>query len=75
MEATLCAVDIYNRVPPTKPKKAGLRQTPFEKLHGEIPSLDELRPFGWGFVFNPVRGKPHKKRSEPVMFIGRSSSR
>ena len=44
-EATLYAVNVYNRFHSTKPNKTGLRQPPFEKLHGEIPSLDELRPF------------------------------
>ena len=39
-------VDIYNRVPPAKANKVGLRQSSFEKLHGEILSLDKLRPFG-----------------------------
>ena len=53
-EATLYAVDIYNRVPPTKPSKAGLRQSPFKNMHGEILSLDYLRPFGCrGFNSGP----------------------
>ena len=43
-EAIAYAVDIYNRVPPAKANHAGLRQSPFEKLHRE--SLDELRPYG-----------------------------
>ena len=45
-EATLYAVDIYNRVPPSKANRAGLRKSPFEKMHGEIPSLDDFHPFG-----------------------------
>ena len=45
-EMTLYAVDIYNRAPPAKPNGTGLRQSPFEKMHGEIPSLDDFRPFG-----------------------------
>ena len=45
----LYAVDFYNRVPPAKANRTGLRKHPYEKLHGDIPSLDELRPFGcWG---------------------------
>ena len=56
-EATHYAVDIYNRVPPTKANKSGLRQSPFQKLHGELPSLDELHPFGCReFAFIPIRG-------------------
>ena len=53
-----------------KPSKAGLRQSSSEKLHGEVPPLNELRPFGCrGFAFIPVRGKSHKKRSEQVMHM------
>ena len=44
-EAKSYAVDIYNRVPPAKADRAGLRQTPFEKMHGELPSFDDFRPF------------------------------
>ena len=69
-EATLYAVDIYNRVTAAKPIKVGPRQRPFEKLYGEIPSLDELRPFGcMGFAFIPIRGKTHKKRSVQIMYM------
>ena len=42
-EATLYVVDIYNRVPPMKANKACQTQSPFEEMHGEIPSLNELR--------------------------------
>ena len=69
-EAILYAVDIYNRVLRAKFNKAGLWQSPFERLHGEIQSLNELRPFGCrGFAFIPIREKAHKKRSEQVMFM------
>ena len=64
-EATLCAVGVYNQVPTSKANRAGLRQSPFEKLYREIPSLDELRPFGCrGVAFIPIPGKAHKKLSE-----------
>ena len=69
-EATLYAGDNYSRVPPAMPNKAGLRQSPFQRLHGKLSSVDELRPFGCrGFAFIPIRGKAHKKRSEQVIFI------
>ena len=35
-------------------------------MHGELPSLDEFRPFGYGgMVFISIRGKAHKQ----VMYI------
>ena len=61
---------VYNRVPPAKAKRAGLRQSPFDKMHGEIPSLDDFHPFGcWGYALIPVHGKAHKRRSEQGMYM------
>ena len=63
-------MDIFNRVPPAKLNREGLRQSQFEKMHGEIPSLDDFRPFGYrGYALIPVHGKAHKRRSEHVMYI------
>ena len=69
-EATLYAVDIYTRVPPTKANQAGLRQAPFEKMHGEIQSLDDFRQFGCkDYTLILVHGKAHKRRLEQVMYM------
>ena len=69
-EATLYAVDIYNRVPPVKAKRAGLRQSPFEKIHGETSLLDDFSPFGCrNYALIPVRGNAHKRCSEQVMHM------
>ena len=47
-----------------------MKLSPFEKLQGEIPSLDELRPFGcMGFAFIPIREKVHINISEQVMLM------
>ena len=68
-EATMYAVDIYNRVPPAKANKAGLRQSSFERLHGEIPSLNDFLPLGCReYASIPVHEKAHKSRSELVMY-------
>ena len=69
-EATLYTVDINNRVPPAKANRAGLCPSPSEKMHGEIPSLDDFVPFGCrGNALILVHGKAHKRRSEQVMYM------
>ena len=69
-EATLYSVDIYNRVLPAKANRAGIRMSPYEKLHGLKPMLNDLRPFGCrGFALIPVQGKSHKSRSQQVMWM------
>ena len=73
-EETLNAVDLYNRVTPAKPYRTGLRQSPFEKMHGDIPSLDDFRLFGCrGYALIPVPGNAHKRRSEQVMYMWKES--
>ena len=64
------AVDIYNQVPPAKANRAGLRQTPFEKMHGKITSLDYFYSFDFrAYALIPVHGKARKNRSEQVMYM------
>ena len=45
-EATLYDININYRVPQAKTNRTGLMESPFEELHGEMPSLDDFRPFG-----------------------------
>ena len=53
-----------------KANRAGLRQSPFEKMHGGIPSIDDFRPFGCrGYALKPVYGKAYKRRSVQVMYM------
>ena len=69
-EATLYAVDIYNREPPSRANRAGVRISPYEKLHGLKPILNDLRPFGCRrFALIPVKGKTRKSRSQQVMWM------
>ena len=64
------SVDIYNRVPPAKANRAGIRISPYKKLHGAKPILNELRPFACGgFALIPDQGKSHKSRSQQVMWM------
>ena len=53
-----------------KANRADLRQSPFEKMHGEIPSLDDYRPFGCrGYALIPAHGKAHKSRLKQVVYM------
>ena len=47
-----------------------MRQFPFEKIHKNIPSFDDLRPFGRrGYALIPVHVKAHKRRLEQIMYM------
>ena len=44
--------------------------SPYEKLHGVKPILNDLRPFACRrFSLIPVQGKSHKSRSQQVMWM------
>ena len=67
-EATMYSVDIFNRIPPPRANRAGIRMSLYEKLHGVKPVMNELRPFGCrGSALIPVQGKSRKSRSQQVM--------
>ena len=58
------AIIISNGIPPAKADRAGLWQSPYEKLQREIPSLaaGALRSFRYA-------GNSHNRGSEPVMYL------
>ena len=52
-EATLYTVNIYNRVPSSRANRAGIRTSPYEKLHGAKPIMIALH----GICTYPSPGK------------------
>ena len=63
---------IDNLVLPVKADRKGLRQSPFEKLNGVIPSLDELPPFDCrGYTIIMVNRKTHNTLSEQDMHMSK----
>ena len=68
-EATNYTVNVYNRIPPSKPDSKGLRVSPYEKVYRERSILTNLMPFGCrGYALLNVRDKNHRGgRSQQVI--------
>ena len=68
VEATTYLVNIYNRIPPSKPDKKGGRLSQYEKLYNERPIFSDLKPLGCRVS---VSDKIYHERDYQVLYMSK----